>query len=57
MYCSIFILFLTVVTGIMGFLGLGFGPIETAQVAFYILMVVLVVSCILESPRKKRPFA
>lgn len=53
MYWTIFILFCTVIMAIIGFLGIGNGPILTAQVIFYVLLISLVSCIIWESSKRK----
>ncbi|MGO3182075.1 MAG: DUF1328 domain-containing protein [Aequorivita sp.] len=49
-------LFLAVVTAIIGFLGLGFGPIEPAKIAFYFVGVFFVISYFIERRKKPRHY-
>ncbi|MCZ4318363.1 DUF1328 domain-containing protein [Aequorivita viscosa] len=56
MFWTILLLFLAVVAAILGFLGLGFGPIEPAKIAFYVLGVFLVISFIMERRKKRKRF-
>ncbi len=56
MYWSILILFFTIVTAVLGFLGLGEGPIEAAKIIFYILCFLLLISFVLEGRKKQRRF-
>ena len=48
MFWTFIFFFLTLVTAILGFLGLGFGPIESAKIFFYILAAFSVISFIIE---------
>jgi uncharacterized membrane protein YtjA (UPF0391 family) len=56
MVWTIFLLFLTVVFAVLGFLGLGFGPIEPAETAFYVLGAFLVISFFMERPKKRKRY-
>jgi len=56
MFWTIILLFLTVVAAVLGFLGLGFGPIEPAKTAFYFLGVLLVISFIMERHKKRKRY-
>jgi len=54
MVWTIIFLFLTVVTATVGFLGLGFGPIEPAKIIFYFMAVLLVISFLKERRFKRK---
>lgn len=56
MFWTFIFLFLTIVTAIMGFLGIGYGVIEGAQVLFYIFSPLLVVSYLMEVRKKRRRY-
>ncbi|MEH6765104.1 DUF1328 domain-containing protein [Aequorivita antarctica] len=56
MVWTILLLFLTVVVAVLGFLGLGFGPIEPAKTAFYVLGVFLVISFFMEGRKKRKRY-
>ncbi len=56
MLWTILFLFLAVVAAVLGFLGLGFGPIEPAKFAFYILGVLFVVSFFIERRKKRKKY-
>lgn len=49
-------LFLVVVAAVLGFLGLGFGPIESAQIAFYVFGMCLLFSFVLEWRKKRKRY-
>lgn len=49
-------LFLTVVAAILGFLGLGFGPIEPAKTIFYVLGVIAFISFLIERRKKRKRY-
>ncbi|MEM0518895.1 MULTISPECIES: DUF1328 domain-containing protein [Aequorivita] len=49
-------LFLAIVAAVLGFLGLGFGPIQSAKVAFYIITVFLVISFVMERRKKSKKY-
>ncbi|HAV54870.1 MAG TPA: DUF1328 domain-containing protein [Aequorivita sp.] len=50
------LLFLTVVACVLGFLGLGFGPIEPAKIIFFVLGTFLVISFFLEKRKKRKKY-
>ncbi len=56
MLWTILLLFLTTVAAILGFLGLGFGPIELAKTIFYILAAFLVISFFMERRKKRKRY-
>jgi uncharacterized membrane protein YtjA (UPF0391 family) len=56
MIWTILLFFLTVVAAVLGFLGLGFGPIEPAKTAFYVLGVLLVIAFFLERRKKRKRY-
>lgn len=56
MVWTIIFLFLAIVTAILGFLGLGFGPIEPAKIVFYIVAASFVISFFIERRKKQRRF-
>ncbi|MDC8000473.1 DUF1328 domain-containing protein [Aequorivita todarodis] len=56
MFWTILLFFLTVVAAILGFLGLGFGPIEPAKAAFYVLAALLVISFFMERRKKRKRY-
>lgn len=47
-------IFLTVVTAVLGFLGLGFGPIEPAKIMSYFLAALVIISFFIERRKKHR---
>lgn len=49
-------LFLTVVTAVLGFLGIGFGVIEEALYFFYIFLPLSVLSYFLEARKKRKRY-
>ena len=50
------LLFLTIVTGVIGFLGLGFGPIEPAKMAFYVFSVILFFSFFIKRGKNRKRY-
>ncbi|PHR12380.1 MAG: DUF1328 domain-containing protein [Aequorivita sp.] len=54
MLWTILFLFLAVVAAVLGFLGLGFGPIEPAKTAFYVFGTCLLISLFMQRRKKKR---
>lgn len=52
-YFSVMLLYLAFITAIIGFLGLGFGPIESVQVAFYIVISLFIIFIIIGVKRVK----
>ncbi|AFL81908.1 hypothetical protein Aeqsu_2450 [Aequorivita sublithincola DSM 14238] len=56
MIWTILLLFLTIVAAVLGFLGLGFGPIEPAKIGFYILAAFLVISFFMERRNKSKKY-
>ncbi len=46
-YICILLLFLSVVTAVVGFLGIGFGQIKTFKIIFYIVFGLFIISAIL----------
>tara|TARA_R110002020_G_scaffold47949_2_gene137111 strand:- start:9874 stop:10050 length:177 start_codon:yes stop_codon:yes gene_type:complete len=49
-------LFLAVVAAVIGFLGLGFGPIEPAKIVFYVLGACLLISLITQKRKKRKRY-
>lgn len=56
MYATIFILFLAIITAIIGFLGLGDGPVVIAQFIFFGLFISLIVCYFLEKKTSKKKY-
>ncbi len=56
MFWTIFLLFLTVVSAILGFLGLGFGQIEIAKMSFYVLLPLLLFAYFLERRKRRKNY-
>jgi uncharacterized membrane protein YtjA (UPF0391 family) len=56
MLWTILFLFLTVVAAVLGFLGLGFGPIEPAKTFFYVLGACLLISVFMQKRKKRKRY-
>lgn len=56
MFWTLLFLFLTIVTATIGFLGIGYGPIEPAKVIFFISAVLLVFSFFMERRKKRKHY-
>ncbi len=56
MYLTILLAFLSLVMGIIGFFGLGDGPIPTAIVIFFILLASTTISFFMSVGRRRKKY-
>lgn len=56
MYLTTLLGFLTLVTGVLGFLGLGFGSIPLVQIFFYVLLAATIISFVIEIRSKRKKY-
>lgn len=52
-FWTIIFSFLTIVTAIIGFLGIGFGSIVPAKIAFFVFVLLAIFSYLKERPKAK----
>lgn len=56
MYATALLGFITLVTGILGFIGLGFGTIPNSRIAFVILLLITIVCFFWERRAKNKRY-
>ena len=56
MIWTVLFLFLAVVAAVLGFLGLGFGPIEPAKTAFYVIGACLLISIFIQKRKRRKRY-
>lgn len=56
MYLTSFLGFLTLVSGVLGFIGLGFGSMNSIRIFFFIFLVGTLVSFFLAKSKKRRKY-
>ena len=56
MYATALLGFLTIVTGILGFIGLGFGTIPNSRIVFVVLLLITIICFFWERKAKKKRY-
>ncbi len=56
MYLVPFLGILTIVTGVLGFIGLGYGSMPTFQIIFFIILAITIISFAMNRRKKRKKY-